>query len=230
MSVTVVKDETGVTVITVEADKKSMLSPLCQILKTLCYSPTCCSVHKGLMRTSVTAALGTIQIMGGLFNIAVGPGRSYMYSPDERGVIAAHWLGAMFIATGIMSLLAGGFPSLFLMVFAVILNIVGSILAFAGCVLYAIGVTTAHVIPICEMHRVINQSYAQACRAVAFHFLGLVTIIDLTMVVLAVLLLCVCISFAVLGIKAVVNRKKEEVGKEDQPQQLKEVLLTSPDA
>lgn len=37
------------------------------------------------------------------------------------------------------------------------------------------------------------------------------SIIDLTMIVLAVLQVCVCISFVVLVIKALVKRKKKEV-------------------
>ena len=54
MSDTVSKDQG----LSVAADRKSMLPPLCQLLKNLCYSLKCCDVHKGLMKTDVTAALG----------------------------------------------------------------------------------------------------------------------------------------------------------------------------
>lgn len=57
MSITVVKDK-GATVVTVVSDRKSVLPPLCQILRSLCYSPVCCSVHKGLMQPDVVSALG----------------------------------------------------------------------------------------------------------------------------------------------------------------------------
>ncbi|XP_049438903.1 uncharacterized protein LOC125892746 isoform X1 [Epinephelus fuscoguttatus] len=231
MSVTVVKDN-GVTVVTLATDEKSMSPPLCQILKTLCYSPICCSVHKGLMKTSVTAALGTIQIMAGLFNIALGPGRTYVHPRDVTGPSDAYWLGAVFIAAGIMTLLAGGFPSLFMVVFAVVVNIVSLISAFAGAFLYARNMAAATTSTICDGYRNNDPSFVSSCRYVAFGFQGLLSIIDLTMIVLAVLQVCVCISFVVLAIKALVKRKKKEGGKDvkDQQSQLKEVLLTSPGA
>lgn len=47
MSVTVTKGD-GVTVFTMTSDSKSLLPPLCQILKNLCYSPVCCSVSQHL--------------------------------------------------------------------------------------------------------------------------------------------------------------------------------------
>ncbi|XP_049901913.1 uncharacterized protein LOC126391295 isoform X2 [Epinephelus moara] len=175
MPVTVVRDN-GVTVITVANDRKSSLPLLCQILKTLCFGPSCCSVKKGLMQTSVTAALGTIQIMVGLFNIGLGPGQTFMHPRDLTDLGAAYWLGAVFIITGIMTLVAGRNPSL--------------------------------------------------C-------LNLVTVKDATMIILAVLQLFVCISFAGLAITALTaEMKKEEGGKdvEDQQPQLKEILLTSPGA
>lgn len=57
MSITVVKDK-GVTVVTVASDRKSVLPPLCQILRSLCYSPVCCSVYKELMQPDVVSSLG----------------------------------------------------------------------------------------------------------------------------------------------------------------------------
>lgn len=47
-----------VTVVTVASDSQSMLPPLCQILKSLCYSAKCCSEIKGLLQTKVVSALG----------------------------------------------------------------------------------------------------------------------------------------------------------------------------
>lgn len=231
MAVTVVRDN-GVTVITVTADKKSMSTPLCQILKTLCYSPICCSVHKGLMQTSVTAAIGTIQIMTGLFNIALGPGRTYIHPPDVTGPSHAYWLGAVFIAAGITSLLAGRFPSVFMVVFAVFVNTVSCISAIAGADLYARNIAAATTSTICDGYQNNDPSFVFSCRYVAFGVQGLLSIIDLTMIIVAALQLCVCIIFAVLGIKALVKRKKKEGVKdvEEQRSQLKQVLLTSPGA
>ncbi|XP_074508852.1 uncharacterized protein LOC141778460 [Sebastes fasciatus] len=222
MTITVVKDK-GVTVVTVPTDSESTLPLLCQILKTLCYSPVCCSVYKGLMQTNVTAALGTIQIMVGLFNIGLGPGRPYI----KPGNFAVYWLGGVFIVAGIMSILAGRFRSLLLVGFAVLVNIVGSIFAIIGIVQTAVDLAGAPATRMCD-----GPIAEDNCQYVAYYLQRLLTTMDITMIIMAVLQLCVCISFTALGIKAVVNRKKEEGGKyvEYQQPQLKEVLLTSPGA
>ncbi|XP_071325696.1 membrane-spanning 4-domains subfamily A member 4D-like isoform X2 [Trachinotus anak] len=233
MSVTVVKDK-GVTVVTVASDRKSMFPPLCQILKHLCYSPTCCSEYKGLMQINVTAALGAMQIMVGLFNIGLGPGRTSTHPGDLTDLGAAYWLGAVYIAAGIMSVVAGQCPSLCLVGLAVLLNIVGSIFAVIGIVLYAIDLADASLLWMCDQswNRHFADNYGDNCRFVAFFAQKLLTGMDITLIVLAVLQLCVCISFAVLGIKALVNRKKEEGGRDVEIYQavLKEVLMTSPGA
>ncbi|TDH11409.1 hypothetical protein EPR50_G00060590 [Perca flavescens] len=225
MTIASFKDK-GVTVAAVTADSKSMLPPLCQILKSLCYSPMCCSVYKGLIQTNVTAALGTIQIMVGLFNIGLVPGRTYMYPKDLTSPGVAYWLGAVFIIAGIMSILAGRFSSICLVGFAVFVNIVGLIFAIVGIALNAKDLADAPAIRMCDLY--IGRSYYGECENVAYYVQRLLTTMDITMIVLAVLQLCVCISFAVLGINAVVNRQKEEGDVDDQQQQLNAVLLTNP--
>ncbi|XP_074508850.1 uncharacterized protein LOC141778459 isoform X2 [Sebastes fasciatus] len=225
MTITVVKDK-GVIVVTMATDSESTSPKLCQILKTLC----CCSVYKGLMQTNVTAALGTIQIMVGLFNIALGPRRANMYPGDLTSMGAAYWLGGGFIATGIVSLLAGRFPSLCFVGFAVFVNIVGSTLAILGIEPYAKDLAALPAERMCNWRSYISDMYNSHCGYVAYYLQ--LTTVDITMIILAVLQLCVCISFTALGVKAVVNRKKEEDVKdvEDQQPQLKEVLQTSPGA
>nr|XP_033497602.1 uncharacterized protein LOC117266483 isoform X1 [Epinephelus lanceolatus] len=234
MSVTVVKDK-RVTMVTVAADEKIILPPLCQILKTLCYSPICCSVHKGLMQTSVAAALGvrdynTIQIMVGLFNIGLGPGQTVLHFEDLTSLAAAYWLGGVFIIVGIMTIVAGQFSSLFLVGFAVLLNIVGSVFAIIAIVLYARDIADTSVYSMCDGHWHSARSYDDNCRDVALIAQYLLGARDITMIVMAVLLLCVSITFAALGIKALVNREEEEGDVEDQQPQMKEVLLPSPGA
>uniref|UniRef100_A0A3B4XG16 Uncharacterized protein n=1 Tax=Seriola lalandi dorsalis TaxID=1841481 RepID=A0A3B4XG16_SERLL len=220
----------SVTVVTVASDSKSLFPPLCQILKHLCSSPLCCSEDKGLMQTDVTAALGTIQIMVGLFHIGLEPGRTPTHPEDLTDMGAAYWLGAVYIAVGIMSVLAGQCPSLCLVGFAVFLNIVGSVIAFIGIVLYAIDLGEASVIWMCD--DTWNSHSPDKCRYMASFAQKLLTGMDITLIVLAALQMCVCISFTVLGVKALVNRKKEEGGRDGdiyQPK-LKEVLMTSPGA
>uniref|UniRef100_A0A3B4XG26 Uncharacterized protein n=1 Tax=Seriola lalandi dorsalis TaxID=1841481 RepID=A0A3B4XG26_SERLL len=215
----------SVTVVTVASDSKSLFPPLCQILKHLCSSPLCCSEDKGLMQTDVTAALGTIQIMVGLFHIGLEPGRTPTHPEDLTDMGAAYWLGAVYIAVGIMSVLAGQCPSLCLVGFAVFLNIVGSVIAFIGIVLYAIDLGEASVIWMCDdtwnSHSPDKCRYMASFAQVSFplkdkagfilYLLGTMISMDITLIVLAALQMCVCISFTVLGVKALVNRKKEEL-------------------
>ncbi|TNN34521.1 hypothetical protein EYF80_055315 [Liparis tanakae] len=61
MSVTMTKAD-GVTVFTMTSDTQSVLPPLCQILKGLCYSPVCCSVsqHLKTVQRNAQSALGII--------------------------------------------------------------------------------------------------------------------------------------------------------------------------
>lgn len=230
MSVSVVKDK-GMTVITVASDGKSVLPPLCQLLKALCYSPVCCSVQKGLMQTSVISALGAVQIMVGLFNISVGPGRTSLHPEDFAHLGVAYWLGGVFIATGVMSVLAGRFPAYCSVCFAVFLNIVGSIFAIVGIVMYAIDLGDVSFRNMCDWSS--PGSYDDNCNFVAYYAQRMLTAMDITMIVLAVLQLCVCISLSVLGIKALVNREKVQQVDTDvkiyQPVPV-EVLTTSPGA
>ncbi|XP_076592274.1 uncharacterized protein LOC143324001 isoform X2 [Chaetodon auriga] len=231
MSITVVKNK-GLTVVTVASDSQSMLPPLCQILKSLCYSPVCCSVYEGLLQTNVVSALGTIQIMVGLFNIGLGPGRISFHPEDFAHLGVAYWLGGVFIAVGLVSILAGRFPSLCLVGFTVFMNIIGAIFSVIGIVMYAIDLADGSVMNICDWSRMKGRSYDDNCRYVAHDYQRLLTGMDITMIVLAALLLCVCISLAVLGIKAVHNRRRVKGSGDVENYQpvLTEDLLTSPGA
>ncbi|KAL6109666.1 tmem176a [Pungitius sinensis] len=224
MSVAVVKDE-GVTAVAAATDSKSLFPPLCQILKTLC-----CSGAEVLMERDVTAALGTMQIMVGLFNIGLGPGRPYMRPDSLTFMGASYWLGGVFSVAGVVSILAGRSPSLYLVGFAVLVNVVGSLSAVVAVVQSSLALAAAPAAGMCDGHAAGLRN--DNCIYVAHYVQRLLTALDVTLIVLAVLHLCVSISFAALGIKAVVNRKGGEVVKDDEDQHLlmKEGLLTNPAA
>ncbi|XP_049438902.1 membrane-spanning 4-domains subfamily A member 4D-like isoform X2 [Epinephelus fuscoguttatus] len=230
MSFNVVKDK-GVTVITVAADEKSMLPPLCQIMKSLCYSPVCCSVNRGMIQTSVAVALGTIQIMVGLFNIGLGPGRTSLHPDDFAHLGVAYWLGGVFILTGIMSILAGQFPSRCLVISSVVINIIGSLITIFGVVLYAIDIFDVTDANMCDWERYKSRE-DDNCTSVMHFFQRIVVAMDITMIVLTVLQLCVSINMTLLGIKGVCTLRKGKGGRADEADQplLKEVLMTSPGA
>ncbi|XP_059195857.1 uncharacterized protein LOC131976721 [Centropristis striata] len=199
MSITVVKDKMVV----------GRSPPPHHILKTLCFTARC-SVNTGLMQANVTAALGTIQIMVGLFNIGLGPARISTNPEDFTSLGATYWLGAVFIVAGVLSLVIGRFSSLFLLGLAVLLNIVGSFFSIVAVVLYAFDLADAPAAAMCHWNGY-GVRNIDNCKYAANFAQRLLTTVDITMIVLAVLQLCVCISIAALGIKAVFSRKEEEV-------------------
>ncbi|XP_071325907.1 membrane-spanning 4-domains subfamily A member 4A-like isoform X3 [Trachinotus anak] len=185
------------------------------------------------MQTSVTTAIGTIQIMVGLFNIGLGPGRTSTHPGDLTGLGAAYWLGAVFIVTGILSILAGQFPSSCLVGFTVFMNIAGAIFAITGIVLYAIDLGDASLLWMCDRSTNSVDHYGDNCRNVALFAQRLLRSMDITLIALALLQLCVNIRFAILGIKALTSEmnmeEQSDTDVEDQQPKLKE-LLTSPGA
>ncbi|XP_073342080.1 uncharacterized protein [Pagrus major] len=223
----------GVTVISVAADSTSMFPPLSRILKAVCFSPSRCSVYQGLMDTNIVPALGTIQIMVGLFNIGLGPGRTSTISGDLASLGAAYWLGAVFIVTGIMSIVAGQFPSSSLVGFTVFMNISGAIFAITAVALYFIDLSNASLLWMCDQSRNDADYYEDNCINVALYAQTLLTSMDTTMIAMAAIQLAVSIRVAYLGIKALTSGMTKEEGCKDvegQRPQLKEVLLMNPGA
>ncbi|XP_039662617.1 high affinity immunoglobulin epsilon receptor subunit beta-like [Perca fluviatilis] len=189
------------TVIAVAADSKSMFPSSCQILKTPRSSLFSGLVYQGLLQTSVTTAIGTMQIMVGLFNIGLGPGRTSINPGDLTSLGAAYWLGAVFIVTGIMSIVARQFPSSCLMGFTVFMNIVGAIFAITGIVLYALDLGNASLLWMCESSSNNADQIGDNCRKVALFGQTVLTSMDNTLIAMAALQLFVSIRYAILGIK-----------------------------
>ncbi|KAM4736504.1 high affinity immunoglobulin epsilon receptor subunit beta-like [Anableps anableps] len=205
------------------------LSP-CQILKALCCRPGCCSCLKKLkVQTCLAAAIGTIQIMVGVLNIGLGPGRTSIRLGDFASLGAAYWLGAVFIVTGVMTILAGRFPSSCLVGFTVFMNIVGAIFSITGIVLYAIDLNNSSLLWICDRFSSDPDRYDDSCRNVATYDQNLLTSLDRTLILLAVLLLVVSTCFAILGIRFLMGEVKEEEQVDNiSGEDLKEILVISP--
>lgn len=210
MSVTAVKDK-GVAVVTVASDDKSVLPLLCQILKWLCHQSPCCSKSKGLMQSPAVSALTNIQILVGLFNIGLGAGRQQYDDLAYEG--AAYWLGGLYIAVGVLTLLADRFPFVVVVFLAAIVNIIGSLVAIVGIALYAKDLEEAPLVS--QVCRWGNQDAPEHlndnCMFVAQVVQRMLTAIDITMIILAVLQMCVCISLAVLAVKALISPQTDEV-------------------
>uniref|UniRef100_A0A3Q3XH84 Uncharacterized protein n=1 Tax=Mola mola TaxID=94237 RepID=A0A3Q3XH84_MOLML len=214
MSVTMAKYD-GVTVFTLTSDPNSFWPPMCQILKSLCYSPMCCSVSQHLKRVQKTSqSLLGVSIMVGLFNIGLGPGRTSTTPGDLTSLGAAYWLGTVFIITGIMTILVGEFPSNCLVGFTVFMNIVGAIFAIAAIVLYDIDLANASLVWMCDSSRNNGDYYGDNCRNVALLvqvriLRNLLTSMDSTLIAMAVLQLYISVRCAVLGIQASTSDMKQ---------------------
>ncbi|XP_003451268.2 high affinity immunoglobulin epsilon receptor subunit beta [Oreochromis niloticus] len=250
MSVTVSKAD-GVTVLTLTSDPQSPWPPLCQIFKNLCYSPVCCSVSqhlRSLNRASQTV-LGTLQIMIGLLNIGFG---LILYSTWTSFYLNylgfPFWLAALFIIFGIMCILSEKYPSPCLVILTVILNLTGVAFAITGIALYGISLVIIgywrnydyncysryngyngyndywygrETIRPPSLEEKLLQENCLEGQAV---LVMLLRSISAVMIILSVLELCVVISSAVLGIKALRNKEKGQNKSTDDPELYKPLL------
>ncbi|XP_008288741.1 transmembrane protein 176B-like [Stegastes partitus] len=241
MSVTMTKAE-GVTVFTLTSDPQSAWPPLCQIFKGLCYSPVCCSVSqhlRGIQRTS-QSALGTLQIMVGLLNL--GLGAIFLSSHSSPWWLMGHlkfpfWLGALFIVFGIMCILSEKYPSPCLVILTVVLNLAGGAFALTAIVLYSMNIAHVDLWWYCdrdddywyERHHTTTPSPArdflrERCLEAKELSLMLLRGMNGILIILSVLELCVVISSAVLGIKALSSRWKEPNKSAEEPEYFKPLL------
>ncbi|KAM9353186.1 membrane-spanning 4-domains subfamily A member 6C-like [Symphorus nematophorus] len=247
MSVTMTRAE-GVTVFTLTSDPQSACPPICQIFKGLCYSPACCSVSQHLRRiqTPSLSVLGALHIMVGLLNIGLGAilccsGGGSSWQMDEYGY--PYWLGGMFILFGIMSIVSEKRSSPCLVILNVILNLAGVAFAIAAIVLYSINIGDMWMWGMCEDYyndhafdeyysgdkrptqSPQEQSMKDKClegRAVVEMFLKG---INGLLIVLSVLELCLAISSAVMGMKALCSSEdKDDKNTEPEPELYKPLL------
>uniref|UniRef100_A0A8C9YKC2 Uncharacterized protein n=1 Tax=Sander lucioperca TaxID=283035 RepID=A0A8C9YKC2_SANLU len=222
MSVTMTKAD-GITVFTVTSDPQSVYPPLCQILKSLCYSPVCCSVSQHLRRVQRTSqsVLGALHIMVGLLNICLGTIlfcslSGYWYGPlDPPGFPC--WLGGL-----VRKILLHLF---FCVIVNVILNLAGVAFAFTGIVLSSIGMATIYMWWMCNNY---DDNYysgysrqtttptpgkdimREKCLEGKELALMLLRSMYAVLIVLSALELCLAISSAVMAIKALKSSEKGE--------------------
>ncbi|XP_019130736.2 membrane-spanning 4-domains subfamily A member 8 [Larimichthys crocea] len=238
MSVTIAKAD-GVTVLTLTSDPQSSCPPLCQILKGLCYSPVCCSVSQHLRRVqkSSQSVLGALHIMVGLLNIGLGAilcnwgsGSSW----EMESTLYPFWLGALFILFGAMSILSEKRPSPCLVILSVILNLAGVAFAIAAIILYSLNIAEIGLWWMCGSDDYYYSRHhtpsphediaTEKCLEGKALILMLFRGINAVLIVLSVLELCVSISSAVLGIKALRSSEKKENKSNDDPEHCKPLL------
>ncbi|XP_069031448.1 transmembrane protein 176B-like [Embiotoca jacksoni] len=244
MSVAMTKAD-GVTVFTLTSDPQSPWPPLCQILKGFCYSPVCCSVSQNLRRVqrASQSVLGALHIMVGLLNIGLGvilssSGSGSGWQMDCSGY--PYWFGGLFILFGITCILSEKFPSPCLVIVNVILNLAGVCFAIAAVVLYSINVAQIYLWWICDRydnyHHYNSWGTTKApspgetiLREKCFEGKELIRVllrsINGVLIVLSVLEICLAVSSAVMGIKALSSsEKKPETHSADEAELCKPLL------
>ncbi|XP_043974261.1 transmembrane protein 176A-like [Gambusia affinis] len=226
MSVTITRND-GVTVFTVQSDPRSRWPLVCQMLKSLCYSPLCCSLSPPVRKSQGTSfsVLGAMQIMIGLLNL--GLGGTLRISPDTYWLLNesefSFWLGALFITFGLMCVLSEKFPSLCLVVLNVMLNLAGVGFAIAAIVLYSIYISHLDIGWYCSDFRSYSgyptqtppsqresKFFRQLCLEGNLLFQVLLIGLNVLLIVLSIMELCVAVSAVVLSIKTLRNSVQEE--------------------
>ncbi|TSK20113.1 Membrane-spanning 4-domains subfamily A member 12 [Bagarius yarrelli] len=241
-----ISEAEGVTVFTVYSNQKSKWPLLCQILGTMCYSPVC-SVSSRLKQqlSSALTALAAIQIMVGIMNLGIGSLTLAIYNISDLYATPL-WLGGVIIAIGIMCILAEKFPSPCLVVLTVLMNIVSSALAITNIVLYSVDLARGPMYNRCQFPDRQQDVYSwttaspskkamqdkiyeeklkdyRSCQANSLIMQKILGGLDIMMIMLAVLHLCVTISWCVLNIK--VLRKKQAKAKDMEDSELCKPLM-----
>ncbi|XP_042346667.1 uncharacterized protein LOC121946237 isoform X2 [Plectropomus leopardus] len=238
MSVTMSKAD-GVTVFTVTSDSKSVCPPMCGILRDLCYSPACCSVSQRLRRVqrSSQSILGALHFMVGLLNIGLGVILCCNYGTawwHMTRTLFPLWFGGVFMLFGVVGILSDKFPSVCLVILNVILNLIGVAVAIAAIVLYSCNLSNTRVWLSCFNDYYYGRRYIttpstrkwsmlEKCLEGRKLIMMLLTGMNAVLIFLSFLELCLVISSAVMSIKALRSREKEE-NKIGEPENLPEPL------
>ncbi|XP_067304620.1 membrane-spanning 4-domains subfamily A member 4D-like [Pseudorasbora parva] len=180
MSVTVSQGE-GVTVITITSNPNSKWPILCQILGTLCYSPVCAvSQHVKAKMGSVYARLAIVQFaVGIIFTLTENSGYIRVIAD------APFCFGGVFIVVGIVSFVAAWFPSSFLLLITVGLNMVSTVVAAISLALFSCDLLSS--IPVSQQRNAMSS--------------GSLWVLDVAMWIFSVLEICVTLGFSILAVK-----------------------------
>ncbi|XP_077381987.1 uncharacterized protein LOC144021755 [Festucalex cinctus] len=190
MSAAVIGDK-SVAVATVASNQTHTLASI--------QSCRCCSPCRVIMG-GTKAALGTIQLLVGVVNMGLGAGRTKTRPGDFASLGAAYWIGAVFVTAGVLSILSGRCPSCCFASLTVTANVLCAVLSVAAVVLYALDLAAMSVNLFCGGDG--DSWYGGGCQDVALYAIRLTRGMDITLLVLAVLVLCVSISMSVLAVAA----------------------------
>ncbi|XP_061631774.1 uncharacterized protein LOC133479186 isoform X2 [Phyllopteryx taeniolatus] len=152
----------------------------------------CCCSPCGAIKGAVAAVLGTVQILVGVANVGLGAGRTRTRPGDFAGLGAAYWIGAVFVTTGVLSVLSGQCPSCCFNSLTVTANVSCAVLSAVAVVLYALDLAALSADLFCG-----DGWYDNGCREAASYAVRLTRAMDITLLVLALLVLCASVLAAI---------------------------------
>ncbi|KAI9999824.1 hypothetical protein NQD34_011667 [Periophthalmus magnuspinnatus] len=103
-----------------------------------------------------------MQILVGLINMGLGPGRTHVRPGDLAGLWAAYWLGGVYTVAGLFTIVSGPCRSPCLTKCCALLNLVGALFSITGVVLYSLDLAHVSVVWMCD-----ESADSDPCREVA---------------------------------------------------------------
>ncbi|RVE63234.1 hypothetical protein OJAV_G00165520 [Oryzias javanicus] len=190
--------------------------PLCQVGRSLCCHPTCCSASRqlrGLQRSSLSV-LGVVQVMVGLLHIGLGAVLTIslidLWWMRDTGF--PYWTGVLCIVFGTVCILSEAIHSPCLVLVNGMLNVAAAAFAISAIVVYSINMTDIYLRNTCRedyYEYATTPSPGSAEEKLEMRCLEgrQITMmiqrgINSVLIILSVLQLCVTVSSAVLSIAA----------------------------
>ncbi|KAF6729462.1 Membrane-spanning 4-domains subfamily A member 8 [Oryzias melastigma] len=232
----------GVTILTVTSDPRSPWPPLCQVVKSLCCHPACCSVSRQLrsIQRSSLSVLGAVQVMVGLLHIGLGAvlTKSLMDLWWLRDTGFPYWTGVLCVVFGSVCILSETIHSPCLVLVNVMLNVAGAAFAVTAIVLYSIIMTEIYLRNICRENYYdygttpspgsVEAELEMRCLEGRRITMMIQRSINSFLIVLSVLQLCVTISCAVVSITALCGVETKSESSDDLYKPLLEDVSAEP--
>ncbi|XP_073715506.1 uncharacterized protein [Misgurnus anguillicaudatus] len=199
----------------INTNPKSKWPSLRHILGNLCLSPAG-SIPQDVKSTMLylLTALGILQIIVGMLNIVTGILFANWGIHDYMMMFyGPYWLGAVFLISGIMTLLVGCCRSIVLDILSLILNQVSAFVALMGVALYSWDLVSASYYSANDYSATLIQEQRNGDDAfVYFKDSNMMfrRTLDVMMIALAVLQLCLNVYFIVILVRVFVEKNSAE--------------------
>uniref|UniRef100_A0AAV2MFT5 Uncharacterized protein n=1 Tax=Knipowitschia caucasica TaxID=637954 RepID=A0AAV2MFT5_KNICA len=145
------------------------------------------------MQMCAAAVLGVLQIVVGVVCLVLGPSRTHTRPGDVASLWAAYWLGAVFAAAGVFTIVSGSCRTVCLSRCSALGNLLGALFSITGLVLYSLDLAHVSLSWMCK-------GDSAPCMTLAAIAQKVLTWVDVCLLLLLLLQLCVNISAVVLSL------------------------------